>query len=38
LQHLIGSGNGQAVILNPQAGLVTVRAACRMTSRRSRIS
>ena len=25
LQHLIGSGNGQAVILNPQAGLVTVR-------------
>ena len=25
LRHLIGSGNGQAVILNPQAGLVTVR-------------
>ena len=26
LQHLVGSGDGRAVILNPQAGLVTVRA------------
>lgn len=26
LQNLVGSGNGRAVILNPQAGLVTVRA------------
>jgi len=25
LQHLVGSGQGRAVILNPQAGLVTVR-------------